>query len=160
MVQKLPRSLRKPTLGQPFTVRIFEVDIPLPTDDVNTLKNACQVPIYQPGIVSVGGKGGAVTTAGGQPGQVVAGFAVGFNGGQALIIRETAAALDDLRAEIDILKKGLRAALNVGEELARHAKIGQDGRTARNLEAIADDVKSLRDAFFPDEPETKSDGQD
>lgn len=149
----IPEIFKRAKRTQGTVVRIFEAEIPLPTTDLEMLKAGCLVPIYQPGIVSIAGKGGAVTTATGAPGQVVAGFAIGFNGGQALIIRETAAALDELRAEIDVLRKGLRVSLQVNEDLCQQAQIGQDGRTATRLREIADQVHELRVAFFPDEPE-------
>jgi hypothetical protein len=152
MIPKVPKNFRDMRRGEAVVVRIYEIDIPLPSIDPEVLKAHSQVPIYQPGIVAMGGKGAAVTTAGGQPGQVVAGFAVGFNGGQALIIRETAFALEEIRSEIDVLRKGLRVSLHVNEQLATQAQIGQDGATATRLREIGKSVKELREALFPDDP--------
>lgn len=138
---------------KPTLVRIHEVDFPLPTTELEQLKAACRVPVYQPGVVEIGGEGARVTAPDGTAGQILVGHAVGFNGGQALIIRETAAALDDVRVQIDVLRKGLRVSLQVNEQLAKQAQIGQDGLTSSRLRAIEEGVRELRLAFFPDDPE-------
>lgn len=132
-------------------VRIHDVDFPLPTTDLEVLKAACLQPVYQPGIVEIGGKGGRITSPGGEVGQVVVGHQVGLNGGQALIVRETAAALDEVRGQIDVLRKGLRVSLQVNEQLAKQAQVGQDGLTSSGLREIESGVREMRELFFPDD---------
>lgn len=163
-MKKMPRDPRKgKNVGrilapqgqrvEPKTVRIFDIDIPLPTLDANELQNACVQPVYNPGIVVVNGRGERVVSPDGQTGQVVTGHMPGFNGGQALIIRETSMALDGLREEIRTLRMGMRACLQISEELARQAQIGQDGLTRKRIKGFEDDIRDLRLAFFPDDPD-------
>ncbi len=147
-----PRGSRKPTI-----VRIYEIDIPLPTTDIEELKSGCLQPVYQPGIAVLGTNSVVIKSPDGKAGQVLVGHSTGFNGGQALIIRETAAALADVRAQLDVLHKGLRVSLEVNEQLATQARVGQDGLTSSRLRDIADGVRELRLALFPDDPpEVKS----
>jgi hypothetical protein len=138
---------------KPTLVRIHEVDFPLSTTDLEQLKSACLVPVYKPGIVAIGGQAARVTAPDGALAQVMVGHTPGLNGGQALIVRETAAALDDLRVQINVLRKGLRVSLQVNEQLAKQAQIGQDGRTSSHLREIEDGVRELRELFFPDDRE-------
>lgn len=145
--------------AQPTIARIYEIDIPLPTTDVEELKKACLVPVYQPGVAVMGTQSALVKSPDGKQGQVMVGHAQGFTGGEALIVRETAAALDDLRAQIaelralvDVNQKGLRVSLEVNEQLATQARVGQDGLTSSRLRDIADGVRELRLALFPDDP--------
>lgn len=138
--------------AKPVVVRIHEVDIPLPTIDREKLKAGCLQPVYQPGLAVLGDKSVLVKSPDGKQGQVLVGHRVGFNGGQALIIAETAAALDELRAQINVLHKGLRVSLEVNEQLAKQAQIGQDGLTNKRLREIETGVRELRLGFYPDDP--------
>lgn len=133
-------------------VRIHEIDIPMPTLDPKELLGSCLVPVYRQGIVRIGDKGASVTSADGQVGQVVIGHMAGFNGGQALIIRETAMALDEMRLQIETLDKGLRASLEISQELAKQAQVGQDASTCKRLKALEDGLQELREALFPEMP--------
>ena len=132
------------------TVRIHEVDFPVATTDLEQLKAACLVPVYQPGIVSLGSQSGRVTDPSGRQAQVVVGHAVGFNGGQALIIRETAAALEQLRVHNERLRGGLQLALECIVKLADEVAIGKDGQTVTRLREIVEQTRALQVLLDPD----------
>lgn len=142
--------------SKPVLATIFEVAIPLPTDDVEKLKSGCLVPVYQPGVAVLGEHSGMIRTADGKTGQVMVGHAGGFTGGEALIVRETAAALDQIRGQMTEFQTGLRVALHGLQELAGYARRGEGGQVSAEIRALEQGIQDVRDAFFPDEPEEPS----
>jgi hypothetical protein len=155
----MKKPLRKPAIlsaNQRHMVTIHDVEFPLTTLDSDELKAGCLVPAFEPAVVPMGKESVVLKAVSGKPAQVLVGYAQGLTGAECLIIRETANALDEVRQELDVLRKGLRAALQISEELASYAKIGQDGMRATHLQTLEEGIRQLREAFFPDDPPAKA----
>jgi len=138
---------------RPDSVRIHEVDFPVVTKDLDQLKASCLVPVYQPGVVAIDGTIGRVTDPSGRPGQVMVGHATGFNGGQALIIRETAAAFTEIRRQLDAVRSALLGIIEVQEEAMAALNVGKDGRTSMKLCNLEARIRDIRTTLFPEERE-------